>query len=177
MNHSHRDGGCAHAVHSSRLTAPGLILSSLPHTPCGAVSHFLMSPYAGPDRFRMRALDFQARIMRNLARQHVQQVCPAQTVGHQAVPHSTYPMGDPTPYKRALSGQPDEPCFPYQARGGHRGGAAGTPWRLRLVPPDAARVATVYTSAPKRRRETVFADLCTLLRSHVCPQRRNSVHK
>ena len=50
-----------------------------------------------------------------------------------------------------------------------------------LVPPDAVRVATsvatVYTSAPKRRRETVFAGLCTLLRSHVCPQRRNSVHK
>ena len=36
-----------------------------------------------------------------------------------------------------------------------------------LVPPDAARVATsvatVYTSAPKRRREVIFADLCTLL--------------
>ncbi len=39
-----------------------------------------------------------------------------------------------------------------------------------LVPPDAARVATsvatVYTNAPKRLREAVFADLCTLLRSH-----------
>ena len=55
-------------MYSSRLTAPDLILSFLPHTLCGAVSHFLMSPYAGPDRFRMRALDFQARIMRNLAR-------------------------------------------------------------------------------------------------------------
>ena len=40
------------------------------------------------------------------------------------------------------------------------------------MPPDAARVAiriatrvtTVYTSAPKRRREAIFADLCTLLR-------------
>ena len=36
-----------------------------------------------------------------------------------------------------------------------------------LVPPDAARVATriakVYTNAPKRHREAVFADLCTLL--------------
>jgi len=27
------------------------------------------------------------------------------------------------------------------------------------------------------RREPIFADLCTLLRPHVCPQRRNSVHK
>ena len=39
-----------------------------------------------------------------------------------------------------------------------------------LVPPDAARVAargaTVYTNAPKRHREAVFADLCTLLRPH-----------
>ena len=32
-----------------------------------------------------------------------------------------------------------------------------------LVPPDAARVATVYTSAPKRRREELFVNLCTLL--------------
>ena len=41
----------------------------------------------------------------------------------------------------------------------------------------AARVATVYTNGPKRRREAIFANLCTLLRPHVCPQRRNSVHK
>ena len=73
-----------------------------------AASHSLMSPYAEPGRFRMRALDLRVRIMRNLARRHVQQICPAQTVGHQAVPHATYPMGDPTPYKRALSGQPEE---------------------------------------------------------------------
>ena len=50
-----------------------------------------------------------------------------------------------------------------------------------LVPPDAARVATsvatVYTSAPKRRREAILADLCTLLRPLTCPQWRNSVHK
>ena len=36
-----------------------------------------------------------------------------------------------------------------------------------LVPPDAARVATsvatVYTNAPKRRREAISTDLCTLL--------------
>ena len=54
-----------------------------------------------------------------------------------------------------------------------------------LVPPDAARVAiriatrvaTVYTNAPKRRREAILTDLCTLLRPHVCPQQPNSVHK
>ena len=46
-----------------------------------------------------------------------------------------------------------------------------------LVPTDAARVATVYTSAPKPRREAILADLCTLLRSLTCPQRRNSVHE
>jgi len=54
-----------------------------------------------------------------------------------------------------------------------------------LVSPDAARVATrgaahsatVYTNGQKRRREAILADLCTLLRPHVCPQRCNSVHK
>ena len=54
-----------------------------------------------------------------------------------------------------------------------------------LVPPDTVRVATrgaahsptVYTNAPKRRQEAIFANRCTLLRPHVCPQRRNSVHK
>ena len=35
-----------------------------------------------------------------------------------------------------------------------------------LVPPDAARGTTVCTNAPKRLREAVFADLCTLLRLH-----------
>ena len=43
-----------------------------------------------------------------------------------------------------------------------------------LVPPDAARVAiriatrvaTVYTNAPKRLREAILANLCTLLRHH-----------
>ena len=42
-----------------------------------------------------------------------------------------------------------------------------------LVPTDAARVATsgatVYTSAPKRRREAILANLCTLLCSHGRP--------
>ena len=54
-----------------------------------------------------------------------------------------------------------------------------------LVPLDAARVAiriatrvaTVYTNAPKRRREAISADLCTLLRPHGRSQQRNSVHK
>ena len=51
-----------------------------------------------------------------------------------------------------------------------------------LVPPDAARVAiriatrvaTVYTNAPKRRREAISTDLCTLLRPYGCSQQRNS---
>ena len=34
------------------------------------------------------------------------------------------------------------------------------------VPAPAHSVATVYTNAPKRRREAIFADLCTLLRHH-----------
>ena len=34
------------------------------------------------------------------------------------------------------------------------------------VPTPAHSVATVYTNAPKRRREAIFADLCTLLRHH-----------
>ena len=50
-----------------------------------------------------------------------------------------------------------------------------------LVPTDAARVATsgatVYTSAPKRLRGAILADLCTLLRPLTCPQRCNSVHE
>ena len=48
----------------------------------------------------------------------------------------------------------------------------------------AARVATVYTNAPERRRKATFANLCTLLRPHRPParvshrnSRRNSVHK
>ena len=43
-----------------------------------------------------------------------------------------------------------------------------------LVPPDAARaairivtcVATMYTNAPKRLREAILTNLCTLLRRH-----------
>ena len=50
--------------------------------------------------------------------------------------------------------------------------------------PRNPRVATVYTNAPKRLREAVFGDLCTLLRHHGAParasrrrSRHNSVHK
>ncbi len=58
-------------------------------------------------------------------------------------------------------------CFPGQGRGGPPRGrcrhamAAGA-----LVPPGATHVATVYTNAPKRLREAIFANLCTLLRHH-----------
>ena len=47
-------------------------------------------------------------------------------------------------------------------------------------PRAAALGATVYTNGPERRRKTVFANLCTLLRHHrtpARPPRRNSVHK
>ena len=39
-----------------------------------------------------------------------------------------------------------------------------------LVPPDAARVATVYTNAPIRCGEARSSHLCTLLRSQGHPQ-------
>ena len=45
------------------------------------------------------------------------------------------------------------------------------------VPTSARNGVTVYTSAPRRRREAIFADLCTLLHTHGRSQRRNSVHK
>ena len=41
----------------------------------------------------------------------------------------------------------------------------------------ATRVATVYTNAPKRHREAILANLCTLLRPHGRSQQPNSVHK
>ena len=53
-------------------------------------------------------------------------------------------------------------------------------WALRgfvRVAALANRGATVYTNAPNQRREVVLADLCTLLHTHGCPQRCNSVHK
>ena len=69
-------------------------------------------------------------------------------------------------------------CFPGQGRGGPpRGRCRHTMAVGALESPDATRAATVYTNGPKRRREAIFVDLCTLLRLRACPQRRNSVHK
>ena len=48
------------------------------------------------------------------------------------------------------------------------------------IPTVVRNGATVYTSAPKRRRESIYANLCTLLRPHhllARSSRRNSVHK
>ena len=50
------------------------------------------------------------------------------------------------------------------------GGCAERPFSLicvhSCVPTSARNGATVYTNAPKRRREAIFADLCTLLHTH-----------
>ena len=93
-----------------------------------------------------------------------------------------------TPWRRCQPGSGatrSEPVFPTKREGPARG-TAGTPWRLRRSCRltqlashirIATRVATVYTNAPKRRREAILTDLCTLLRPHVCPQQPNSVHK
>ena len=78
-----------------------------------------------------------------------------------------------------------EPVFPTKREGLARRRRWHAMAAEALVPPGAARVAiriatrvaTVYTNAPKRRREAVFADLCTLLRPHGRSQQRNSVHK
>ena len=64
-----------------------------------------------------------------------------------------------------------------RGRGPARGRRRHTMAVEALVPPDAARVATVYTIDPKRLREAVLVDLCTLFCPHACPLRRNSVHK
>ena len=93
-----------------------------------------------------------------------------------------------TPWRRCQPGSGatrSEPVFPTKREGPARG-TAGTPWRLRRSCRltqlashirIATRVATVYTNAPKRRREAILTDLCTLLRPHGCPQQCNSVHK
>ena len=68
-----------------------------------------------------------------------------------------------------------EPVFPTKREGPARGRRRHAMAVEALVPPDAARVAiriatrvaTVYTNAPKRIREAILADLCTLLRR--CP--------
>ena len=78
-----------------------------------------------------------------------------------------------TPRRRCQPGSDAtraEPVFPTK-----RGGATGTPWRLRRSCHlaqlashirIATRVATVYTNAPKRPRGAILANLCTLLRPH-----------
>ena len=67
-----------------------------------------------------------------------------------------------------------EPVFPTKREGPARRRSRHAMVAEALAPPDAARVAiriatrvaTVYTNAPKRRREAILADLCTLLRPH-----------
>ena len=66
------------------------------------------------------------------------------------------------------------PVFPTKREGPARGCRRHAVAVEALVPPGAARVAiriatrvaTVYTNAPKRRREAISTDLCTLLRPH-----------
>ena len=93
-----------------------------------------------------------------------------------------------TPRRRCQPGSGaarSEPVFPTKREGPARGRRQHAVAVEALMPPDAARVAiriatrvaTVYTNAPIRRREARSSHLCTLLRPHVCPQQRNSVHK
>ena len=93
-----------------------------------------------------------------------------------------------TPRRRCQPGSGatrSEPVFPTTREGPARGCSRHAVVVGALVPPDAARaairiatrVATVYTNAPIRRGEARSSHLCTLLRPHVCPQQRNSVHK
>ena len=90
-----------------------------------------------------------------------------------------------TPWRRCQPGSGaarSEPVFPTKREGPARRGRRHAVVAEALVPPGAARVAiriatrvaTVYTNAPKRRREAILTDLCTLLRPHVCPQQRDS---
>ena len=90
-----------------------------------------------------------------------------------------------TPWRRCQPGSGatrSEPVFPTKREGPARGRRRHAVAAEALVPPGAARVAiriatrvaTVYTNAPKRRGEAILANLCTLLRPHVCPQQRNS---
>jgi len=82
-----------------------------------------------------------------------------------------------------------EPVFPTEREGPARGRrrhavaveALAPPGTARVAIRIATRVATVYTNAPKRRREAILADLCTLLRvptvARTILASRNSVHK
>ena len=90
-----------------------------------------------------------------------------------------------TPWRRCQPGSGAtraEPVFPTKREGPARRRRRHAMVVEALVPPDAARVAiriatrvaTVYTNAPKRRREAISIDLCTLLRPYGCSQQRNS---
>ena len=79
-----------------------------------------------------------------------------------------------TPRRRCQPGSGaarSEPVFPTKREGPARGRRRHAVMVEALAPPDAARVAiriatrdaTVYTNAPKRRREAISTDLCTLL--------------
>ena len=61
-----------------------------------------------------------------------------------------------------------EPVFPTEREGPARGRRRHAVAAEALAPPGTARVATVYTNAPKWHREAILGDLCTLLRPHVC---------
>ena len=85
-----------------------------------------------------------------------------------------------TPWQRCQPGSGAtraESVFPTKREGPARGRRRHAMAAEVLMPPDAVRVATVYTNAPKRHREVISTDLCTLLRPHGCLQQRNSVHK
>ena len=86
-----------------------------------------------------------------------------------------------TPWRRRQPGSGAtraEPVFPAKREGPARGRRRHAVAVEALVPPDVARVAiriatrvaTVYTNAPKRRREARSSHLCTLLRSQGHPQ-------
>ena len=90
-----------------------------------------------------------------------------------------------TPWRRCQPGSGatrSESVFPTKREGPARRRRRHAVAAEALVPPGATRVAiriatrvaTVYTNAPKRRGEAILANLCTLLRPHVCPQQRNS---
>ena len=93
--------------------------------------------------------------------------------------HIIWLFGGPcglTPRRRCRPGSGAtraEPVFPTEREGPARGRRRHAVAVEALAPPDAARVAiriatrvaTVYTNAPKRRREARSSHLCTLLRS------------
>ena len=78
-----------------------------------------------------------------------------------------------TPWRRCRPGSSAtraEPVFPPKREGPARRRSRHAMVVEALVPPGAARVATVYTNAPKRHREARSSHLCTLLRSQGHPQ-------